>query len=383
MAPKGLSARQTKEIWHYWRIGESHCEIGRLLDIGSSSVWHIVRKNGGIVPRERKRRPGSLTLSDREEISRGIVAGLSFRKIALGMNRSSSTVSREVARNGGRVSYRAAEADSRALDRALRPKKCRLRQNERLRHIIAEKLSEDWSPQQVSGWLKRKYADDETMQVSHETIYRSLFLQARGVLKKELTRHLRSKRQLRRSKSAPSKRAVRGQIIDAVSIRERPAEAEDRAIPGHWEGDLIRGTNNTHIATLAERKSRFVMLVKVAGKDTKTVVMALSKQIKKLPEELRKTLTWDRGSEMASHKNFTVATNVKVYFCDPSSPWQRGTNENTNGLLRQYFPKGTDLSVHSQAHLNKIAAKLNRRPRQTLGFMCPAEKLDEDVALTD
>jgi len=373
----GLSSAQKREIWKHWEIGESLCEIGRLLDIGSSSVWNIVKKNGGIVPRERKRAAGALSLLDREEISRGIAGGLSFRKIASGLNRPPSTIGREVTRNGGRERYRATEAERRAWDQALRPKQCRLRQNKRLREIVAEKLSGNWSPEQISGWLKKEFPADKTMQLSHETIYRSLFIQARGVLKKELTLHLRSKRQIRRSKSAPSKRAVRGQIIDAVSISERPAEAEDRAVPGHWEGDLISGSKNTHIATLVERSSRFVMLVKVAGKDTESVVLALTKQVRKLPTELRRSLTWDRGGEMASHKKFTVATNVNVYFCDPSSPWQRGSNENTNGLLRQYFPKGTDLSIHSQAHLNKVAKELNQRPRKTLAFYCPAEKLNE------
>ena len=373
----GLSSAQKREICKHWEIGESLCEIGRLLDIGSSSVWNIVKKNGGIVPRERKRAAGALSLLDREEISRGIAGGLSFRKIASGLNRPPSTIGREVTRNGGRERYRATEAERRAWDQALRPKQCRLRQNKRLREIVAEKLSGNWSPEQISGWLKKEFPADKTMQLSHETIYRSLFIQARGVLKKELTLHLRSKRQIRRSKSAPSKRAVRGQIIDAVSISERPAEAEDRAVPGHWEGDLISGSKNTHIATLVERSSRFVMLVKVAGKDTESVVLALTKQVRKLPTELRRSLTWDRGGEMASHKKFTVATNVNVYFCDPSSPWQRGSNENTNGLLRQYFPKGTDLSIHSQAHLNKVAKELNQRPRKTLAFYCPAEKLNE------
>ena len=239
---------------------------------------------------------------------------------------------------------------------------------------MAQKLALQWSPQQIAGWLKREFALDQDMQISHETIYRSLFVQARGVLKKELMAHLRTQRQLRQAKGGTTKHGL-GQIVDAVSIRERPAEAEDRAVPGHWEGDLLSGANNTHIATLVERHTRFAMLIKVPSKDTATVLGALAKRVRRLPAELRRSLTWDRGKEMADHKAFTVATDVKVYFCDPRSPWQRGSNENTNGLLRQYFPKGKDLSIHSQAYLNKIAKRLNQRPRLTLGFECPADRL--------
>jgi len=251
-----------------------------------------------------------------------------------------------------------------------------------LQRIVSEKLSLNWSPEQISGWLKWQYPGDTEMQLSHETIYRSLFVQARGVLKKELIGHLRTRRAMRRSKNSNTRGVGRGQIADAVSIRERPAEVEDRAVPGHWEGDLLSGVNNTHIATLVERQSRFTMLVKVKGKDTQSVVKALTKQVQRLPAELRKSLTWDRGFEMAAHKEFSVATDVKVYFCDPQSPWQRGTNENTNRLLRQYFPKGTDLSGYSQAELNRTALELNQRPRKTLAFHCPAEVLNDNVALT-
>ena len=281
------------------------------------------------------------------------------------------------ARHGGREAYRAAQADDHAWDWARRPKLCRLAQHPPLRRSVAAKLALQWSPEQIARWLKLRYPNDESMQVSHETIYRSLFIQARGVLKRELTGHLRSHRKLRRTELAAGKRHTRGHIIDAISIRERPAEVEDRAVPGHWEGDLIAGTKGSHIATLVERHSRFVMLVKVDGKSTASVVSALSRQVRKLPLRLRKSLTWDQGYELASHKQFTVATDVAVYFCDPRSPWQRGSNENTNGLLRLYFPKGTDLSVHSQAYLNKIALRLNQRPRKTLGFISPAEKLDQ------
>jgi len=321
-------------------------------------------------------------MAEREEISRGVAAGASMRKIAAVLERAPSTVSREIARHGGWGKYRANVADDAAWDLARRPKPCRLAANRRLQGIVAKKLSLEWSPEQISGWLKREYPDTEDMQISHETIYRSLFVQARGVLKKELVRHLRTRRMMRRSKNASTRGQPRGQIVDAVSIRERPAEIEDRAIPGHWEGDLIAGSNNTHIATLVERQSRFTMLVKVKGKDTETVVRALSKQVRRLPTELRKSLTWDRGMEMAKHKEFSIATDVQVYFCDPQSPWQRGTNENTNRLLRQYFPKGTDLSACSQADLNRVASRLNQRPRKTLDFRSPADVLDESVALT-
>jgi IS30 family transposase len=251
-----------------------------------------------------------------------------------------------------------------------------------LREIVASKLMLDWSPEQISGWLKIQYPEDESMRVSHETIYRSLFIQARGVLKKELIQHLRSKRRIRRSRHAGISGQHRGQIVDAISIRERPAEIEDRAIPGHWEGDLLGGTNNSHIATLVERHSRFVALVKVSSKDTATVVAALTRHVRKLPASLRRSLTWDRGLEMAQHKSFTVDTNMKVYFCDPQSPWQRGSNENTNGLLRQYFPKRTDLSGYTQAELDNVALRLNQRPRKTLGFQTPADRLQASVAST-
>ena len=298
------------------------------------------------------------------------------------LKRAVSTVSREVARHGGRSAYRASQADSEAWQLTLRPKRCLLSINLKLRDIVASRLMLDWSPKQISGWLKIQFPDDESMRVSHETIYRSLFIQARGALKKELLKHLRSKRRIRRSRHSHIFKDGRGQIPEAISIRERPAEVEDRAIPGHWEGDLLRGSGNSHIATLVERRSRFVLLVKVPSRDTTEVVGALSKHVRKLPATLRRSLTWDRGLEMAKHKEFTVATNVKVYFCDPQSPWQRGSNENTNGLLRQYFPKNTDLTAYSQSDLNKVALRLNQRPRQTLGFQTPASKLQESVAST-
>jgi IS30 family transposase len=324
----------------------------------------------------------ALTLSEREEISRGVVAGQSIRSIASQLGRAPSTVSREVNRNGGRRHYRANRAEQAAWNRAHRPKTCKLVHNRALARIVAEKLQLQWAPRQIAGWLKRTYADDETYQVSHETIYKSLFIQARGALKKELLQHLRKTRAMRRSRHHTQKTDNHGKITNAVSIRERPASVEDRAVPGHWEGDLIMGGNNSQIATLVERHTRYVMLVRVPGKDTRTVINALIKHAHKLPRELYKSLTWDRGKEMADHQRFSLDTDIKVYFCDPQSPWQRGSNENTNGLLRQYFPKGMDLSNVHQNRLNAVARRLNERPRETLQFYSPAEKFSECVAST-
>src|SRR6202022_2439539 len=346
------------------------------------SIRCLLTQRGGIVPAARRRSPRALTLAEREDISRGIASGSSIREIANGLQRAVSTVSREVSRHRGRPPLLASEADRQAWESALRPKVCLLAIDEKLRTIVAGKLILDWSPEQISKWLKVHYPSNESMRVSHETIYRSLFIQARGVLKKELIQHLRSKRLIRRSRHSRADGQSRGQIVDAISIRERPAEIEDRAIPGHWEGDPLGGTSNSHIATLVERHSRFTILVKVPSKDTATVVAALSRQVRKLPASLRRSLTWDRGLEMAKHKSFTVATKVKVYFCDPQTPWQRGTNENTNGLLRQYFPKRTDLSAYTQAELDKVALRLNQRPRKTLGFETPASRLRASVATT-
>jgi len=377
-----LSMEQRIDMWRRWKAGESLHEIGRAFGKAHNSIRFLLKQRGGIVPAARRRSPRTLTLAEREDISRGIASGLSIRAIASGLQRPVSTVSREVLRHGGRPLYRASEADRQAWESALRPKACLLANHEELRSIVVSKLILDWSPEQISKWLKVHYPSDESMRVSHESIYRSLFIQARGVLKKELIQHLRSKRSIRRSRHSRAGGKSHGQIVDAISIRERPAEVEDRAVPGHWEGDLLVGSKNTQIATLVERHSRFVMLIKVPSKDTATVVDALSKHVLKLPATLRRSLTWDRGHEMAKHKTFTINTNVKVYFCDPQSPWQRGSNENTNGLLRQYFPKKTDLSVYSQAHLNKIALRLNQRPRETLGFHTPADKLQASVAST-
>lgn len=376
----GMSRVQKREVWRRWSGGQSLSDIARYFEKNPGSIFGVLAAQGGIAPRERCRSSRVLSLAEREEISRCLAAGRSYRQIAIGIGRPTSTVSREVARHGGRDRYRATQADEAAWEAARRPQSCRLADSPRVRWLVACKLGQQWSPEQIAGWLKLRFPDNQAMQVSHETIYRSLFIQARGLLKKELLAHLRTRRRMRQSKLATP--MPRGVIRDAVSISERPAEVEDRAIPGHWEGDLITGSNNSHIATLVERHSRFVMLVKVGGKDTHSVVSALSRQVRKLPAELRKSLTWDRGSEMARHKAFTLATQVDVYFCDPESPWQRGSNENTNGLLRQYFPDGTDLSGYSQAYLSRIARRLNERPRKTLGFRTPADKLSETVAST-
>jgi IS30 family transposase len=307
---------------------------------------------------------------------------MSLRSIARTLKRPPSTVSREVRRNGGVQQYRAVQANEAAWHRAHRPKPCKLAGNVYLCRAISAKLTRKWSPQQIAGWLMREHPDEEDKRVSHETIYRSLFIQTRGVLKKELLAHLRATRSIRRSRHATLKRSGLGRFNDAVSIRDRPAEVEDRAVPGHWEGDLIAGSGNSFIATLVERHSRYVMLAKVGNKDSHSVIQALIKQSRKLPKELYRSLTWDRGSEMAGHRKFTLATNIDVFLCEPHSPWQRGTNENTNRLLRQYFPKGTDLSIHSQAKLSAVARQLNERPRKTLGYETPAERFNACVAST-
>jgi len=372
----GFSHEQKSELWSRWKSGECVSDIARALSVPGSRVHHVLACGGGIVPAPRRRCARALQMKEREEISRGIAAGHSARRIAAGLRRPACTVTRELARNGGRSSYRASAADDLAWARARRPKACRLSTHPKLRCLVADKLSTNWSPEQIAGWLKREFPRDPSLRVSHETLYRTLFLQARGALKRELIGHLRAVRRLRRPNGVPRSTGRRGQIVDAVSIRERPAEVEDRAVPGHWEGDLLCGGRNTYIATLVERHTRFVMLVKLSGKDSSGVVSALSKHILKLPLELRRSLTWDRGHEMADHVKFTVATDVQVYFCDPQSPWQRGSNENTNGLLRQYFPKKTPLSGYSQAYLDAVALQLNTRPRKTLGFETPAQRLD-------
>jgi IS30 family transposase len=376
------TAAESAEIWDRWRKGEGLKSIGRVFGKSSGSIFSHLMPFGGIRPRPRRRSQLALTLVEREEISRGVINGDSLRVIAASLGRAPSTVSREVARNGGMGQYRAAASEKRAWVQALRPKLCKLATHAPLRRVVARLLRRNWSPQQIAGWLRRNHPDEETFWVSHETIYRSLFVQARGVLKKQLIEHLRSHRPIRRSRHATAKADLRGRIPDTVSIRERPAEAEDRAVPGHWEGDLLCGSANSYLVTLVERQTRYVMLAKIANRDTHSVVTALIKQAKQLPEELYRSLTWDRGMELTDHKRFTLATDVAVYFCDPQSPWQRGSNENTNRLLRQYFPKRTDLSVHSQARLNKIARQLNERPRKTLNYATPAEQFQACVAST-
>jgi IS30 family transposase len=340
----GFTAAQSAELWERWKKGEGLKSIGRVFGKTSSSIFAHIRPSGGIKPAARRRSARALTLAEREEISRGLVAGRSLRTIAAALRRAPSTISREICRNGGPARYRAAGADSQAWKRALRPKPCKLAVHARLRQAVATKLEMDWSPEQISGWLKRTFPRTEALHVSHETIYRSLYVQARGVLKKELLEHLRTRRPIRRSRHASAKRDQRGRIPDAVSISERPASAEDRAVPGHWEGDLLCGSQNSFVVTLVERHSRYVLLAKIANRDTNSVVTALIKQARKLPDELYKSLTWDRGKELTDHKRFTMATDIAVYFCDPQSPWQRGSNENTNRLLRQYLPRGIDLA---------------------------------------
>jgi len=369
-------------MWERWKAGWILHQIGHLFDRPHASIHNVLSRTGGIRPPERRRSKAALSLSEREEISRALVAGETLRSIAARLGRAPSTVSRELNRNGGREGYRATQADSAAWDRARRPKRCKLAENRALASVVADKLRLLWSPEQIAGWLKHTYPCDESHYVSHETIYRSLFIQARGALKKELLEHLRRTRGMRRSRHYTQKTAIHGKIVDAISISERPASIEDRAVPGHWEGDMFFGSGNSQIATLVERQTRYVMLVKLEGKDSQTVVKALIKNARKLPQELYKSLTWDRGTEMHGHKQFTMATDIRVYFCDPQSPWQRGSNENTNGLLRQYLPKGIDISGYSQPQLNAIARQLNQRPRKTLGFHTPAEMFSERVALT-
>jgi IS30 family transposase len=367
-------------MWERWQKGESLEQIAQLFDRNHSSIQRILAETGGIRPAQRCRSRLALTLAEREEISRAVVAGQSIRSIAMSLGRAPSTISREIKRNGGQECNRASRADQGAWDRARRPRPCKLVENRMLAHIVASKLQLQWSPEQIAGWLKQLFTGYEDYQVSHETIYRSLFIQARGALKKELLAHLRRTRAMRRSRHHTQKTDNHGRITDTVSISERPATVEDRAVPGHWEGDLLFGSHNSQIATLVERQTRYVMLVKVAGKDTETVINALIKNARKLPQELYKSLTWDRGKEMADHKRFTLATDIQVYFCDPQNPWQRGSNENTNGLLRQYFPKGLDLSHHSQAELDAVARRLNERPRKTLNYETPAQRFHQSVA---
>lgn len=374
MSTRGqFSPRERASVFKRYKAGESLTDIAASLARTPGTIHNLLRRVGGIAPAERKRSARALTPNEREEISRGLKVKESLRDIAKRLNRHVSTISREVERNGGITAYRATQSDAQAWERARRPKKCKLASSPRLARLVATKLAENWAPQQIQRWLRLKFTNDPEMNVSHETIYRTLFVQARGALKKELLRHLRRGKVMR----GPKKKAKPHQTIpNAVSIRERPAEVEDRAVPGHWEGDLIAGyRNQSFIGTLVERRTRFVKLIKVDSKDAARFAEALGREVLRLPSELRRTLTWDRGTEMARHEDFTVATAVKVYFCDPHSPWQRGSNENTNGLLRQYFPKGSILSGLTQEELDLVAKQLNERPRQTLDWSSPADAL--------
>lgn len=373
-AYRAVGPAERNELWARWRRGESMALISHALERDEHTVRAVLLRTGGFSPRPRTRSPLRLSEHEREEISRGLCQSLSIRAIAASLGRPPSTISREVARNGGRCAYRATQAEARAVEQAARPKRCKLATHGRLRQVVAAKLQRFWSPEQIAGWLKEEYRGDPAMTISHETIYQSLFIQARGLLKAELLDCLRSRQRMRRGRSSSNRQDRRGKIPDLVSIRERPASVEDRAIPGHWEGDLIVGTQGNYVATLVERASRFTMLVKVP--DRAGAIDAMIRHFRKLPAELRRSLTVDRGAEFFHHARFSLATDMKVYFCDPRSPWQRGTNENTNGLLRQYFPKGEDISVHSQAHLNRVARDLNGRPRKTLGFRTPGAILD-------
>jgi IS30 family transposase len=371
-------------VWARWGEGALYPDIGKELGRSPNAVAYLVIRHGGIAPPTRRRAGRVLSLGEREEISRGLVGGESLRSIARRLGRAASSVSREIQRHGGALTYRAAAADSEAWDLARRPKECLLATHRELCALVSQKLRDDWSPEQISKWLVKTFPDEPELHVSHETIYRTLYVQARGALKKELTEHLRRRSYgVRRNRHATGKGRGRGQILDTVSISERPPEAADRAVPGHWEGDLLMGTTRSQIATLVERQSRYVMLIRLPSRETGDVVKALARRIKRLPESLKQSLTWDRGKEMGQHKSFTLATDVKVYFCDPQSPWQRGTNENTNGLLRQYFPRGMDLTNVTQRQLEVVARKLNTRPRETLDWNTPAEALAATVATTD
>ena len=372
-----LTAQDKDEIWDLVMAGGTHGRVGLQVGRHTGVVRDLIASTGGVRPPSRCRAPNRLTVADREDIAGGVAAGLSVRAIARGLGRPASTVSRELSRNGGPQGYRPSVADQAAWDRAARPKTCKLARNLVLREHVVEGLGLQWSPEQIAGWLRVEFPDDAELRVSHETIYLSLFVQSKGLLNKELCKELRSGRGVRRAGRISVRGQGRGQIVDALHISERPAEADDRAVPGHWEGDMVSGSGNTHVATLVERTSRYVQIVKLENKTTDCVIAALTGRIQMLPEQLKQSLTWDRGLEMAKHKQFTVDTGVQVYFCDPKSPWQRGSNENTNGLLRQYLPHGMNLKDITQDQLDDIAHRLNSRPRKTLGFMTPSRKLSE------
>lgn len=373
----GMSDERKNELWERWHAGESISEISRAMGKPAGSVYTILRTRGGVYTPPRHRRVGHLTLEEREEISRGLARGESMRKIGGRLGRAPSTISREIARNKGCAHYRAIDAHDQAWYRARRPKPCRLDENKVLADFVRERLTQDWSPQQIAGFLAVMHPDDPEMRVSHETIYKTLFIQGRGVLARELTKHLRTHRPIRKHKHHSVKGQIRSQIAGAVSIHDRPPEVEDRAVPGHWEGDLMLGRGITQMATLVERTSRFTVLVQLDGRDMITVSERIAEKMSDLPSELLRSLTWDRGMELARHADVTRWTGLDVYFADPRSPWQRGTNENTNGLLRQYFPKGTSLADVTQDDLDVVATKLNTRPRKALGYRTPATILDQ------
>ena len=380
---KRLSPTDLEVLWSRWQKGETSVQISADLGCDRETItWHVERA-GGLRPRARRRAARHLTLAEREEISRGLVANDGVRALARRLGRAPSTISRELERRGGAAGYRAAAAEAEAWAAGRRPKRTKLARTPRLRRVVERRLRADWSPQQITAWLQHTYPDDLTMQVSHETIYQALYVQARGALKRQLVAHLRRGQRYRRPRAAARAERGPGQLVDIVSIAERPPSADTRAVPGHWEGDLLLGKRGTQIATLVERQSRFVLLERLPAADSATVVTALARRVRRLPAALRQSLTWDRGKEMAQHRRFTIATDVQVYFCHPQSPWQRGSNENTNGLLRQYFPKGTDLSCLTQQQLDAVARKLKTRPRQTLGWKKPAEVFEATVALTD
>jgi IS30 family transposase len=376
-----MDGLKQNQAWELLGAGSDCPSVARSLGMNVDTVRALEAETGGVRPRPRRRSERVLSFEEREEISRGIALGFTLTDIAMQLGRAPSTISREIAHNGGRAKYRAHRADKRAWDCARRPKPGKLATCPRLRREVERLLEKRFSPRQISQWLARMHPEDPELAVSHETIYQSLFVQGRGALRKELHQALRSGRAIRRPRARSAKKRT-SRIPDMVMISERPAEVEDRAVPGHWEGDLIVGSKASAIGTLVERQTRFVMLLKLGNRTADEICRAMTKKIRTLPAELRRTVTWDQGNEMALHRQFTVATGVQVYFCDPHSPWQRGSNENTNGLLRQYFPKGTDLSVHSLAELNRVARQLNERPRETLGWLTPLEKMREVVATT-
>lgn len=372
----GLPSNKRQQVWEMWKAGESLSVIAQTVGSPPGSIFSILLPFGGLYQPPQRRRATALSLADREEVSRGVAAQESLRSIGRRLGRPASTISREIARNRGRHAYRAVDADDRAWRRAKRPKPCLLAQRPALATYVADRLREDWSPEQIAGTLKKHHPAGSAMRVSHETIYKTLFVESRGALARELRAHLRSGRPIRRSVHNTTTGQWRSQIKDAVSIRDRPLEVEDRMVPGHWEGDLLLGRHWSQLATLVERKTRFTVLVQLEGRDMHAVTEGLSREMARLPEHVRRSLTWDRVMELANHQTVTANTGLQVYFADPRSPWQRGTNENTNRLLRQYFPKGASMQHLTQAELDLVAAKLNARPRKTLDFDSPAARFE-------